>query len=345
MRRERRREEGPARPTLGPVELVTELCALLGIRAPIVVGPMTAVSDAGLVIAAAEAGIVAGLPPHNYRALDGFRAALAEIKRATRGPFAVNLIVNRANVLLRGQLDAALEAGTPIFITSLGDPAEVIRRAHEAGAKVVCDVSTVAHGLKVRDAGADALNAVVAGAGGHAGHVSPFALVPALVDRVGLPVICAGGVADGRGLAAALALGACGVQMGTRFIASEECAASDAYKQCIVDATTDDVVLTERLSGVMGSYLKTPDLERLGTALPLPIQLLMRNKRTRGPTQKAMMVLASRRLAAVKRDERALFSAGQSADLVHEILPVREIVARVLREHARAAVASRPPRP
>ncbi len=316
------------------VGLVTPLNALLGIRAPIVVGPMTAVSDAGLVIAAAEAGIVAGLPPHNYRTLEGFVGALREIRARTRGPFAVNLIVNRANVLLRGQLDAALEAETPIYITSLGDPSEVIRRAHAAGAKVVCDVSTVAHGLKVRDAGADALNAVVAGAGGHAGHISPFALVPALVDRVGLPVICAGGVADGRGLAAALALGACGVQMGTRFIASRECAADEGWKRAIVEATADDVVLTERLSGVMGSYLKTDDLTRLGTELPLPLQLLMRGRRTRGPTQKLMMVLASRRMGAVRRGERALWSAGQSADLVCEIRSVAEIVEAILAEHA-----------
>ena len=321
------------------MSLVTSLNALLGIRAPIVVGPMTAVTDAKLVIAAAEAGIVAGIPPHNYRTLDGFKGALRDIRQGTRGPFAVNLIVNKANVLLRGQLDAALEAETPIYITSLGDPREVIRRAHDAGAKVVCDVSTVAHGLKVRDAGADALNAVVAGAGGHAGHISPFALVPALVDRVGLPVICAGGVADGRGLAAAIALGACGVQMGTRFIASRECSVPDGYKRAIVDATADDLVLTERLSGVMGSYLRTPDLDRLGTALPLPIQLLMRGKRTRGPTQKVMMVLASRRMSAVRREERALWSAGQSADLVHAIATVTEMVEHTLAEYERACAA------
>jgi nitronate monooxygenase len=321
-----------------PARLDTALTKLFGIRAPVVVGPMTAVSEENLVVAAAEAGVVAGLPPHNYGDVGAFAAALAAIRARTRGPFAVNLIVNRANILLARQLDAALEARTPIFITSLGDPSEVIRRAHPQGAVVVCDVSTVEHALKVRDAGADALNAVVSGAGGHAGHVSPFALVPALVDRVGLPVVCAGGVADGRGLAAALALGACGVQMGTRFIASEECAAPEGWKEAIVRATADDVVLTERLSGVMGSYLKTPELEKMGTALPLPLQLLMRSPRTRGPTRKAMMVLASRKMSAVRRGERALWSAGQSADRVTEILPVRAIVDRLIAEY-RDAVA------
>jgi nitronate monooxygenase len=316
------------------LRLETELTRLLGIRAPIVVGPMTAVSEENLVVAAAEAGIVAGLPPHNYRSVDDFAAALSRIRARTSGPFAVNLIVNRANVLLRRQLEAALDAKTPVFITSLGDPSEIIRAAHAAGAKVICDVSTVAHGLKVKAAGADALNAVVAGAGGHCGHVSPFALVPALVDRVGLPVICAGGVADGRGLAAAIALGACGAQMGTRFIASEECAAARGWKDAIVSATADDLVLTERLSGVMGSYLKTKELERHGTALPLPVQLLLRSPRTRDLTRKAMMVLASRKMAAVRRGERALWSAGQSADLVHDVRPVRAIVDALLEEYA-----------
>ncbi len=317
----------------GPSKLETPLTRMFGVRAPILVGPMTAVSEVSLVVAAAEAGIFAGLPPHNFRDVAAFRAALREIRARTRGPFAVNLIVNRANVLLSRQLEAALEAETPIFVTSLGDPSDVIRRAHAAGAKVVCDVSTLEHGLRVKDAGADALNAVVAGAGGHAGHVSAFALVPSLVDRVGLPGVCAGGVVDGRGLAAALALGAAGVQMGTRFIASAECAAPQGWKDAIVSATTDDVVLTERLSGVMGSYLKTPDLERQMRAMPAPVRALLRHPRTKSTTRKLMLLIASRRMDAVRRGERALYSAGQSSDMVHDVAPVAEIVDRILREY------------
>ncbi len=296
---------------------------------------MTAVSEEELVVAAAEAGIAAGLPPHNYPSVSAFAAALASIRKRTSGPFVVNLIVNRANILLPRQLDAALEARTPIFVTSLGDPREVIRRAHAAGAVVLCDVSTVEHGRRAADAGADALNAVVAGAGGHAGSVSPFALVPSLVERVGLPVVCAGGVVDGRGLAAALALGAEAVQMGTRFIASSECRAPEAWKRAIVDASADDVVLTERLSGVMGSYLRTPDLERQMRAVPAPVRALLAHPRTKGTARKVMMVLASRRMDAVRRGERALYSAGQSADLVRDVAPVSVIVDRILAEYAR----------
>ncbi len=310
----------------------TPLTRLLGIRAPILVGPMTAVSEENLVVAAAEAGIVAGLPPHNYESVDAFAAALGRIRARTSGPFAVNLIVNRANVRLPRQLEAALDAKTPIFVASLGDPEEVIRRAHAANAKVICDVSTLAHGERAVRAGADALNAVVAGAGGHAGHITAFALVPSLVDRVKVPVVCAGGVADGRGLAAALMLGASGVQMGTRFIACNECEAARGWKDAIVRATPDDLVLTERLSGVMGSYLKTAELSRMGTAMPLPLALLMRSKRTRGLTQKAMLVLASRKMSEIRKGERALWSAGQSAGLVHDTLPLATIVERVMRE-------------
>lgn len=318
--------------------LDTPLTRLLGLRAPILVGPMTAVSDEDLVVAAAEAGIVAGLPPHNYASVDEFARALARIRSRTAGPFAVNLIVNRINVHLRRQLEASLDAKTPVFIASLGDPEDTIRKAHRAGAKVICDVSTVAHGERAKAAGADAINAVVAGAGGHCGHITAFALVPSLVERLGIPVICAGGVADGRGLAAALALGASGVQMGTRFIASTECAAARGWKEAITSASADDLVLTERLSGVTASYLKTPDLERVGVEVPLPLALLLRNPRTKGWTRKAMMLVASRRLSAMRKSERALWSAGQSADLVHDVEPVASIVERMMSEcHAALA--------
>ncbi len=313
------------------------LTRLFGLRAPILVGPMTAVSEENLVVAAAEAGIAAGLPPHNYPSVKAFGAALQRIRARTSGAFVVNLIVNRANLLLRSQLEAALEAKTRIFVTSLGDPKDVIRAAHAVGAKVICDVSTVAHGEHAQGSGADAVNAVVAGAGGHCGHITAFALVPDLVDRLKIPVICAGGVADGRGLAAAMALGAAGVQMGTRFIASTECAATRGWKEAIVDATADDLVLTQRLSGVTGSYLKTPDLERAGIALPLPLAFLLQHPRTQGWTRKAMMVIASQKMSAIRKGERALWSAGQSAGLVHDIEPVAVIVDRVMAEY-RAAV-------
>ncbi len=312
--------------------LDTALTRMFGLRAPILVGPMTAVSEENLVVAAAEAGILAGLPPHNYRSVNEFAAALARIRERTKGPFAVNLIVNRANVLLKRQLDASLEAGTPVFVASMGNPREVIEAAHRRGAKVICDVSTLAHGERAEASGADAVNAVVAGAGGHTGHIAAFALVPSLVDRLRVPVICAGAVADGRGLAAALALGAAGVQMGTRFIASTECVAAQGWKDAIVGATPDDLVLTQRLSGVTASYLRTPELTRIGADLPLPLAVLLRSPRTRSLTQKAMMVLASRKMNEVRRGERALWSAGQSAGLVGDVVPVATIVERVVAE-------------
>ena len=122
------------------------------------------------------------------------------------------------------------------------------------------------------------------------------------------------------------------MQLGTRFIASAECAAPQGWKQAIVEASADDLVLTERFSGVIGSYLRTPELARHGTALPLPLQLLLRNKRTQSWTRKAMMVVASRKMDAVRTGERALWSAGQSADLVREVKSVAQIVTDLLAE-------------
>ncbi len=308
------------------------LTRLLGIDFPLLVGPMTAVSEENLIVAAAEAGILAGLPPHNYDSVEDFAGALANIRGRTTRPFAVNLIVNRANIHLPRQLAASLEAKTPVFVLSLGDPKKTIEAIKKDGSKVICDVSTLAHGLRAEAAGADAVNAVVSGAGGHCGHISGFALVPSLVDALRVPVVCAGAIADGRGVAAAFALGASGVQMGTRFIAATECAAARGWKDAIVKATPDDLVLTQRLSGVTGSYLRTDDLDRMGTALPLPLAVLLGNPRTQGLTRKVMMVLAARKMSTIRKGERALWSAGQSAGLVHDIEPVKAIVDRITAE-------------
>ncbi|WP_373046484.1 NAD(P)H-dependent flavin oxidoreductase [Vulgatibacter sp.] len=320
----------------------TALTHLLGLRLPVLVGPMTAVSDEHLLVAAAEAGVIAGVPPHNYPGTDAFGAALGRIRKATQGPFAVNLVVNRVNPLRRRQLEVALEHHTPLFVTSLGDPTEVIEQAHRRGAKVFCDVTTAAHAERVARAGADGLVAVVAGAGGHTGHLSPLAFVPWLVDRYDLPVVVAGAVADGRGLAASLALGAAGVQMGTRFIAASECAAAPGWKEAILQAGPDDVLSTERVSGVTANYLRTPELERLGASLGLPLQILLRSKRTARLTRKAMMALAATKMERIRRGERALWSAGHSASLVGAVQPLARILDELEREY-HAAVARLPP--
>ncbi|MCB0290962.1 MAG: nitronate monooxygenase, partial [Calditrichaeota bacterium] len=192
------------------------------VKYPIVCAPMFLVSTVKLVVAASKAGGIGTFPALNYRPVERYHEAIREIKSLTDKPFGINIIVQQSNKYQHKQLEYALEEKTPLIITSLGKPRETIQLAHQAGSKVYCDVINLDHAKKVADLGADGLIAVGSGAGGHAGDISPFALIPSLVQEIGLPVLAAGSIVDGRGMAAAFALGAAGVYLGTRFIASAE---------------------------------------------------------------------------------------------------------------------------
>ena len=326
--------------------LETALTQALGIRYPIIQGPMFLVSNPELVAAVSNAGGLGSFPAMNYRTVKELRAALSEIKRLTDQPFGVNLIVNKANIFLEGQLEACADAEVPFFVTSLGSPKTVIERAHRYGGKVYSDVTTVAYGHKVRDLGADGLIAVCAGAGGHAGHISPFVLVPALADQCGLPVVLAGGVADSRGLQAALALGAAGVQCGTRFIAATECTVTQEYKDAVVGAHAENIVLTERISGTWAAVIDTPYVRWLGLKQNRLEKFLTTHPTTKRYMKMALGWRAQRAFGKAAKEPtwKAVWSAGQTVELIDRVQPAAEIIRNMVTPlQAQESIAPRKP--
>lgn len=229
----------------------TAITRMLGIRYPIVAAPMFLVSNAPLLQAVAEAGGIGVIPSLNFRTHEGFREFLEAFLDL---PFGVNPIL-KDNPRLEVDLEAVVKRKVPLVVTSLGDPTRVVERVKAYGGVVWCDVVGYRHAKKAVEAGADALVAVAAGAGGHAGRVSPFVLGPWLKEAFGLPVLIAGGLATGRQLLAALALGD-GAYIGTRFIATRESAAPLEYKEALLRATPEEIEYTPEVTGVHANFLK-----------------------------------------------------------------------------------------
>lgn len=177
-----------------PIE--TELTKMLGIKYPIIMAPMFLVSNAAMTIAAIKSGITGAIPALNYRTDKELRAAIREIKDKAKGPFGINLIVNKSNVRMKEQLNTCVELGVDFIITSLGSPRLVIEACKPKGIKVFCDVVDVEYAIKVQELGADAIIAVNSEAGGHAGPLSYKELIPLLVEKCLIPIISAGGVGD-----------------------------------------------------------------------------------------------------------------------------------------------------
>ncbi|HUP58273.1 MAG TPA: nitronate monooxygenase, partial [Bdellovibrionota bacterium] len=205
---------------------------------------MFLVSDEELVANVSEAGGLGAMPSLNWRTPEKFREAVREVKKRTSKPFGVNLIVNKSNPRVASDLAICAQEKVPLVITSLGNPKETIQQMHAVGSKVFCDVTTLEYAQKVEGQGADGVIAVSAGAGGHAGPVSPLVLIPYLARNLRIPIIAAGGVATGEQVAALLLLGAAGVQVGTRFIATTEAKVDANYKNAILKASPEDIVLT-----------------------------------------------------------------------------------------------------
>jgi nitronate monooxygenase len=198
---------------------------------------------------------------------------------------------------------------------------------------VYCDVVGFEHAKKVADLGADGLIAVGFGAGGHAGDISPLTLIPNLVRMIKLPIIAAGSIVDGAGMAAAFALGASAVYMGTRFIASKEAEVAEEYKNAITRAKSEDIVNTDRVDGFPGNFIRTKELEAVGLEKGLIEEILTKNKKIK---RFISLSRAARSLFGdmdSKVSYKTVYSAGHGVGLIDEVLSIQEIMAKTVREY------------
>ncbi|PZR07297.1 MAG: 2-nitropropane dioxygenase [Archangium gephyra] len=287
------------------MKLETALSKKLGLKYPFVAAPMFLISNKEMLLACAEAGILGCMPSLNARTPEKFREDLAWLRQRTDKPIGINVTIGLTPPeRVEADLAACIEFGVPVIVTSYGNPTHVAKKAHEHGRLVFHDVISLAHGKKAVAAGVDAIIAVAAGAGGHAGRISPYVLVPWLAEELKVPILAAGCISDGRQVVASLSLGAELCYIGTRFIASTECAASDGYKQMVVAAGPEDVVYTDAVSGIHANFLKATVPENF---------------------------TPDRSPEGAKR-WKDIWSAGQGVAQIHGIKPIGEIVEDLARE-------------
>lgn len=293
---------------------------------PVFGAPMFIVSVPELVIAQCKAGVIGSFPSLNARPAQELEAWLLRIREelAARAadvtaPFAVNLIVHKSNDRLAHDLELCVRYQAPIVITSLGAREDVNQAVHSYGGIVLHDVINNVFAHKAIEKGADGLIAVAAGAGGHAGTISPFALVEEIREWFSGPLVLSGAIATGRGVAAARALGADLAYVGSAFIATREANAPEAYKQMIVDSNAADIVYSNYFSGVHGNYLK-PSIRNMGfdpENLPQADPTKMNFANTDGKV----------------KAWRDIWSAGQGVGAVKAVVSVAELVSRLKAEY------------
>jgi nitronate monooxygenase len=298
---------------------------------PVVGSPMFIVSYPELVLAQCKAGIVGSFPALNARPaglLDEWLTQIQEHLAAHRaanpqaviGPIAVNQIVHQSNARLEQDVRVCVDHQVPIFITSLRAPVkEMIDAVHSYGGIVLHDVINLRHAQKALEAGVDGLILVAAGAGGHAGTISPFALVGEVRSMFDGPIVLSGAIANGGSILAAQAMGADLAYMGTRFIATKEAHALESYKQAIVDARAADIVYTNLFTGVHGNYIR----ESIVSAGLDPDNLPVSDKT-------AMNFEEGTSKAKAWKD---IWGAGQGVGLMQDVPSVAELVGRLKREY------------
>ena len=308
--------------------LRTHLCDLLGIEYPVIQAPVGSSTNAELVAAVSNAGGLGSLAI-GLRPAEDFKRELARLPKLTARPFAVN----HAVVLLDEELfGLTLQAKPAVISFATNDPGDLVERAHAAGSRVVHQIHTVKQAVQAAERGVDVIVAQGAEAGGEHGTVGALALIPQVVAAVSpIPVVAAGGIADGRGLAAALVLGAQGVQMGTRFLASAEAPIGEGWKRAILAAESEDAVDTELLHDIAprhggGGY------ELLTRVLRTPFLDKWRGRREEARREAEHLRQELRTARQQGREHEFLPWAGQSAGAIREILPAAEIVRRVIRQ-------------
>lgn len=311
------------------------LTDILDIEVPLIGGAMYPCSNPELVAAVSAAGGIGVVQPLSLTYVHGydFREGLRYIRSLTDRPIGVNLIIEQSSQRYLERvwrwLDIALEEGVTFFVTALGKPDRVVRQAEGHRVTVFHDVTNRLHAEKALAAGVDGFICVNDRAGGHAGQRAPAQLLDELAT-LGKPLVCAGGVGTPRGFADAIATGYAGVQLGTRFIATTECSASDDYKQAIVAAGAEDIVLSEKITGVPVSIIRTPFIERMGTQAGPLARWLLQGNRTRHwmRTLYSLQSVWKLKRAAVRgMGYRDIYQAGKSVSGISEIRPVAGIVA------------------
>ncbi|MCH1437158.1 MAG: nitronate monooxygenase [Flavobacteriales bacterium] len=315
--------------------ITPSLCDILGIEHPIIMAPMFLVSNTEMLIEASKSGITGCIPALNFRTDDAFRSAIQEIRSKSKGPIGVNLIVNKSNIKFKQQLKTCIELKIDYIITSLGSPEATIKACKPEGIKVFCDVVDVTYAKKVERLGCDAIIAVNKEAGGHSGPTPANQLIPQLKSACKIPIISAGGVSNGKQLREMIALGACGISMGSPFIATTEADVSEAYKQAIVDYGAKDIVLTEKLSGSPCTVINTPYVQKVGTKRNFIESLLSKNKKLKKfvkmlTWQKGTKAL---RKAAFNTTYDTVWCAGPSIEGVNSIRPVKQVVQELIEQY------------
>jgi len=309
----------------------------VGIEVPLICGAMYPCSNPELVAAVSEAGGIGIVQPLSMVFVHkrDFAEGMKLIRRLTSKPVGLNVITEKSlsrvyEKRMRSYVDIALQYGVRMFVTALGNPRWVVDAAHAAGAVVYHDVVEKKWADKALDAGVDGLICVNDRAGGHAGRKTARQLHEDL-QGLGVPLICAGGIGDEAGFRSAMALGYDGVQMGTRFIATHECLAHADYKNAILRATEDDIVLTERITGVPVAIIRTPYVERTGTKAGPLARLLLRGSTTRHwvrawYTLRSGWLLKDASLRGLSSKD--FFQAGRSVSAIHEVESAAAIVQR-----------------
>ena len=322
----------------------------VGIDVPVICGAMYPCSNPELVAAVSEAGGIGIVQPVSLTFVHGheFREGLRLIKRLTSRPVGMNALIEQSSRAYHDRMqkwvDIALEEGIRFFVTSLGNPRWVVDRVEQAGGIVYHDVTERKWAEKGRAAGVHGLIAVNAEAGGHAGPRDPRRLYDELAD-MGLPLICAGGIADEASFRAALDVGYAGVQMGTRFIATTECRAPQEYKDAILQARASDIVLTERLTGVPVAVIDNEYVRRIGTRAGPLARWMLRGRRTKHWMRTIYTLASAWRLKrslrpSTSRGRDEYWQAGRSVERIDTVVPAAEVVRRL----AAAATSSLPTR-
>ncbi|MFZ5814099.1 MAG: NAD(P)H-dependent flavin oxidoreductase [Bacillota bacterium] len=304
----------------------TRLCETLSIRYPIIQGGLAYLALADLCAAVSEAGGLGQITAATLGSTDALRAEIRKVKAKTEKPFGVNFAMGYRT--LEEYIDVALEEGVRIVSITGGNPEPYMKYidARVSGVKKIILVAGVRAAQKAEALGADAVIAVGFDGGGHLGRddIGTMALVPRVVDAVKIPVVASGGIMDGRGLVAALALGAEGIEMGTRFVAVQECVAHPAYKQLLLEAKETDTVIMERSIGRPARVLKTGGANRVLEA------------EAKGATLEELLPLISGKVnakAAVEGDlEEGFVYAGQGIGLINDVPTVAELFDRMLAE-------------